>query len=97
MLAQNHTSLYFTNLIDHDQSTVVTASLEDLLNLANEADVENWSGQLDVTKMTWALLHILIAGCALKATINGTKLGVAQAFVPRTLLEVILYKHVSLC
>ena len=53
-------------------------------------NVKDGSHQLDVTKMTRTFLHALIAGSALKCTINGAKTRVTKARGARFLLCFIL-------
>jgi hypothetical protein len=54
------------------------------------ADMEDRRGQLDVSEVTGALLHVLVARCALEATVDGAHARVTKAIFARELLGFVL-------
>lgn len=62
---------------------------------SQHTDVKHWGNQLNVTKMTRTLLHVLTARGAVHATVNRAELGVVQAAFARPLLLLILRSRVS--
>jgi len=57
--------------------------------------MKNWCGQLDMTEVTRALLHILTAGRTHGSSINRTKLGVVKTMFTRLLALLILHRNIS--
>ena len=62
-----------------DFATVVTDSLENLLDLGQEAVVVDRLSELDDTKVTGTDVLILFTGRALEVAIDGTKMRIVRA------------------
>lgn len=59
-----------TNRISQHLATTVADGLEDLLDLLDEARVEDRFGKLNVTKMARAFSHVLGTGLALVLAVD---------------------------
>lgn len=55
--------------------------LEDLLGLLDETRVEDRRGQLNMTKMTRALRHVLSTGFALELPVDRAQSGIVETFL----------------
>ncbi len=72
-----------TNPIGQHLAAIVTDDLEDLLDALNEARVVDGFRQLDVTKMTGTLGHVLSASLALEVAVNRAETRVVETVLPR--------------
>ena len=54
------------------------------------ADMEDRSGQLNVTKVAGTLLHVFVAGGAVKVAIDGPHARITKAICSRVLLRFVL-------
>jgi hypothetical protein len=67
-----------------DLATVMTDSLEDLLDLVHEAVVIDGLGELDDTKVADTLLHVLFASGASEVAIDGSEMRIVRTFLTRS-------------
>ena len=72
-----------TYFIKQDLSAVVTNRLENFLDLAQEANMENWNRKLDVTKVTWTFEHVFTTSTACCGTIDRSQLWIVQTLFTR--------------
>jgi len=63
----------------------VAHHLQQLLDFSNEADMEDWHGKLNVTKVPRTDLRILVARCAKVVAIDGAKAGITKAILARAM------------
>lgn len=59
--------------ISLELSAVIADTLENFLDLAEVADVEDWFGQVDVTEMSWTFLMTFTASLTLVVPVERTK------------------------
>lgn len=78
-----HVLCAITNPVSQHFAATVADGLEDLLDLLDEARVEDRFGKFDVTKVARAFRHVLSASLALELAINRSKQRIVQAAVTR--------------
>lgn len=59
-------------------------SLEDLLDFCEKAMMEDGTGKLDDTEMTWTLLLVFFAGSALVVAIDRAEMRIVRTFLTRS-------------
>jgi hypothetical protein len=78
-----------TNPVFQNLAAIVTDRFENLLDLLDEARVVDRFCQLNVTKVTWALVHALLAGCTLELAIDGAKTRIVETIDSRLLTRLV--------
>jgi len=73
-----------TNVKRFDLATVVTDSLEDLLDFGHESVMIDWSRKLDDTKVAWTFSHVLFTSTAFEIAIDCSEMRIVRTFLARS-------------
>lgn len=86
-----------THGIDFQLSTVDTNGLQDLLDFAQETYVKDWTSELNVTEMPWALCHTLATSRTFEVTVYCPHSWISQTTFFLLLLFVHDFWKLDLC
>ena len=73
-----------TNIERLDLATIVADRLQNLLDFAHEAIVEDRSCKLDDAEMTRTLIHVLFTGVASEVAIDCSEMRIVRTFLARS-------------